>query len=383
METNNQPIVEKKKHKLLGFRSNKVWKKILSIIYLVFCAFIVLGVLIDGRQGQITVYDFFIDKLYGVVILLLLLSPYIFLSNTKFRDKLPLLKKHKKGASVGAMAIILTVILILSGVVNGLHSKEYLADMENHAYIETLSNAATCEENGRIEYLCEYCGLTTAETITATGHTMQEISSDEEKIVSKCSICGTEKTEIKTKTPEVTETTKVTEAPTEKPNEQKHTHEYADVEYTPDFGKKKATVKKQCAACGDTETTKVDMSTEDIKTYLKANCSTYTYEQIARYPDEHKGKLVVFTGSVFQVQELLGTTTLMVQYTKVDNEYFAYYEDNVYVDYKYKDGLKVLEGDIITLYGVLEGEKTYVSVLGQVINVPLIKVYYAELSNAD
>lgn len=176
----------------------------------------------------------------------------------------------------------------------------------------------------------------------------------------------------------LTTTTKKTT--TKKTTTTTHKHTYVDTEYTPNFSQKKATVKRECSSCGETKTAKVDMSTDDISKYLKENCKTYTYEEIARYPDKYKDKLVVFTGEVLQVQEFLGTTTLLVNVTKEGDEYFSYYTDSVYVSYKFTDELKVLEEDIITLYGKMNGEKTYTSVLGALITVPYIEVYYAELN---
>lgn len=220
--------------KILGFRTNKVWKKILSVIYLVCFALFALGGLTGGRYEKITVLDFWIDKLYTVILLLMFLSPYIFLSNTKFRDKLPLFKKHNGWISTVGMIIVILVIAILSDFVNNLHSKEYLSDMENHAYIEVSKKDATCEADGKIAYHCEYCGIDTTKTvkatghtwdngvitteatctetgintytcttcndvknedIKATGHTMKQVSADKEEIVYKCESCGEENIE--------------------------------------------------------------------------------------------------------------------------------------------------------------------------------------------
>lgn len=178
--------------------------------------------------------------------------------------------------------------------------------------------------------------------------------------------------------PATEEITKKQEATTE-PTTEKHSHKYVEVEYTPNFNQKKATVKEECS-CGDTKTKNVDMSTADISKYLKDNCKTYTYKEIARNPETYKDDLAVFTGEVIQVQELLGTTTLLVNITKEGSEYYTYYTDSVYVDYKFTDELKILNGDIITMYGKLQGEKSYVSVLGQIITTPFVEVYYAELS---
>ena len=184
--------------KLLGFRSNKVWKKILSILYLSVFALMLAYLLFSGRVGQITVYDFWIDKAFSLVLCVCFISPYLFLSNTKFRNSLPLFKKHKVSLSVAGMAIVLSVFMIVIGVINSLHSDEYKADMENHAYMVEIETKATCTEDGEISYLCEYCGRQKKEHIRATGHSMVEISridatcTTNGNIVSKCEKCGEE-----------------------------------------------------------------------------------------------------------------------------------------------------------------------------------------------
>ena len=120
----------------------------------------------------------------------------------------------------------------------------------------------------------------------------------------------------------------------------------------------------------------LDMSVEDRANYLIDNCKTLTYEEIARNPDNFKNDLVVFTGEVIQVQDSI----LLVNVTYNGDEYYSYYTDTVYVKYKFADNLKILDGDIITLYGEILGEKDYISVLGQKMTVPQIVVYYAVLN---
>lgn len=187
----------KAKGKLLGFRSNKVWKKILSILYMVFCLIMFLSCL-SGRQGKITTYDFWIEKLFQFVLSVSFITPYIFLSNTKFRQKLPLFRKNKAGASVGGMAIVLFVLMITIGIINSQHSAEYQADMANHADVIVSKTEATCTEKGEISYVCDYCARTKTETIPATGHNYIETSkaeatcTDEGFIISKCTACGDE-----------------------------------------------------------------------------------------------------------------------------------------------------------------------------------------------
>ena len=160
-------------------------------------------------------------------------------------------------------------------------------------------------------------------------------------------------------------------------------HSYIDIESNINIGKKKITVKQACSLCGEEKTETRDMTDTEVENYLKENCNTFTYEEMARYPDEHKGELVVVTGNVIQVQELWGETILLVNVTEVGNEYYSYYKDTVYINYEFSDGLKVLEDDIITLYGELNGEETYTTVLGSANTIPRLEIYYAELGLGD
>lgn len=184
--------------KLLGFRSNKLWKKIVSIVYLCFCLILFLYTITSARQGKITTYDFLVDKIFQFVLCISFLSPYVFLSNTKFRNKLPLFKKHTVGASIGGLSIVLFLLLISIGIINSLHSAEYQADMANHADVLISEIEATCTKNGEISYICEYCGRQKTDVISAKGHDFVEISRSDATcttkgtIVSKCSVCDEE-----------------------------------------------------------------------------------------------------------------------------------------------------------------------------------------------
>jgi len=150
---------------MLGFRSNKLWKKILSITYLVFWGIMFLASMLDGKFKNITTYDFIISKIQNLILLIILASPYIFLSNTKLRSKMPLFKVNKKGKSFLGLIIVNIILFFVFGIVNGSHSKEYLADMANHDYQIIEQTEATCETPGTINYQCNYCGTTKSETI--------------------------------------------------------------------------------------------------------------------------------------------------------------------------------------------------------------------------
>ena len=119
---------------------------------------------------------------------------------------------------------------------------------------------------------------------------------------------------------------------------------------------------------------------EEEKAAFKSSCQRYSYEEISRNPENYKGKPAVFTGEVIQVQEERMApyivATLRVDVTK--NEY-GWYDDTVYVTYVFPEGdPRILEKDIITMYGTLNGLKSYTSILGATITIPDFNAKYIE-----
>ena len=118
---------------------------------------------------------------------------------------------------------------------------------------------------------------------------------------------------------------------------------------------------------------------QEIQDY-KSNCQSLNYDEIARNPENYKYKNMTFTGKVIQVQEgFFDGVTLLINVTKGE---YGFYEDTIYCTYTYSEGEdKILEGDIIKIYGECQGDTSYLSVLGQKINVPKIQVKYVELQS--
>lgn len=131
----------------------------------------------------------------------------------------------------------------------------------------------------------------------------------------------------------------------------------------------------------------------------KAVCREISYEDLARNPDSHKDEYFTFTGEVIQVVESSGSVSLRVNVTPVSiydgmesytdmyedlyGETLAsvsYYQDTIYATAKLKEnGDRILEGDIIEIYGVCQGLYKYMSVLGAEIAIPRIDVGYWEI----
>ena len=122
---------------------------------------------------------------------------------------------------------------------------------------------------------------------------------------------------------------------------------------------------------------------EEKEEAYKQECETYEYETIARAPAEYNGKLAKFTGEVIQVQQstILGYTTYVMRVNVTKQGYYStYFTDTVYVSYTASSSApKILEDDIITMYGQLQGEKTYETIFGASVTIPKFKAEYIDI----
>ena len=93
-----------------------------------------------------------------------------------------------------------------------------------------------------------------------------------------------------------------------------------------------------------------------------------TYDQLARTPDDFKGKKVKFTGKVVQVIE--GSGSIQIRLAVNDN-----YDTILFVQYDSSIvGSRVLEDDHITIYGTSAGTISYQSTMGGTITIPGVSI---------
>ncbi len=116
--------------------------------------------------------------------------------------------------------------------------------------------------------------------------------------------------------------------------------------------------------------------TAETEQDYKSKCKFVTYEEIARNTDAFKGEYFSFTGEIIQVMD----DTYLMDVTK--NEY-GYYEDTILVKFDVGNGDKILEDDIVTIWGKSSGFVTYTSVLNVEITVPQINALYVEIENIN
>lgn len=132
-----------------------------------------------------------------------------------------------------------------------------------------------------------------------------------------------------------------------------------------------------CAVCGEVMATgEYVLSPEEIKERYISKCTAYNYDTIARDPDEYMFTYGKYTGEVIQVIEDGDDYQLRVNVTK--DKYG--YSDTIYVLYTLKDGeSRILEDDIVTIYGINMGTVTYETVLGASVTIPCVYAEYLDV----
>lgn len=137
--------------KLFGFRSNKIWKKFIAVIYLIMWALLFVVIMTEGKNMDCSIKDFFLNKISNFIIFFFFASPFLFFSQTKFREKLPLLNKHKLWANVIFYIVFFIIAVFINTSILELHSKEYLDNKqvieENTPKIQEETPSTNSEEN--------------------------------------------------------------------------------------------------------------------------------------------------------------------------------------------------------------------------------------------
>ena len=128
---------------------------------------------------------------------------------------------------------------------------------------------------------------------------------------------------------------------------------------------------------GKTCSISITCSTPDEATY-KASCQSIAYDDLARNPDNYKGKNVKFTGKVVQVIEDNSGSTYRINVTKGK---YSSWDDTVLVAYSPSSSSnRILEDDIVTFYGLSGGLYTYKSTMGASITIPSVYAKYIDLN---
>lgn len=129
-----------------------------------------------------------------------------------------------------------------------------------------------------------------------------------------------------------------------------------------------------CTVCGKKiKSEEYTLSAEEIESSFKGQCESPSYEDVARNPDDWEGHKVAFTGQVIQVMESNGSYTLRVNVTQGRYSW----SDTILVSYTAPSGSgRILEDDVLTFYGTMNGMYSYKTVLGATMTVPLLVASY-------
>ena len=217
---------------------------------------------------------------------------------------------------------------------------------------------ATCT----VPKTCSECKTTTGEPL---GHTVDEwktvkastctVKGKDEGVCTVCNETVSKEAELKSHTSGKWEVTKEATATTQ--------------------GEKSV----KCTVCGEVlKTESFTLTPEQIEKNYKAKCNTYSYNEIARNPDSYKGKYAKIYGKVIQVMQ--EKSNGKIEYTLRVGTSGSYYYDDVVLVYYEADSSesRILEDDMVTLYGELRGEYSYETVMGNEITIPLIYAKYVD-----
>jgi len=106
---------------------------------------------------------------------------------------------------------------------------------------------------------------------------------------------------------------------------------------------------------------------------FKADSIEIPYNQLNKNPERYAGKKVVYTGKILQIQEE-GDQGFML--LSVTNEGYDIWTDNVWVNYF--RAIDSAEEDILKIYGVVKGSRSYETQIGGETYVPEIDARYIE-----
>lgn len=143
----------------------------------------------------------------------------------------------------------------------------------------------------------------------------------------------------------------------------------------------KETTKVSTSAVGTTTVQPTAKAKKKVsaKAY-KNKCKTLSFKDLSRNPDKHKGEKLKYTGQVIQVQEdehwLDDNTTVDLRINVTKDEY-GLWDDTIYATVELpKNADRILEDDIITIWGECDGKYSYTSVLGSDVTLPKINIEY-------
>jgi len=116
---------------------------------------------------------------------------------------------------------------------------------------------------------------------------------------------------------------------------------------------------------------KKELSIDEIKSTA---LEEVTYDALMRNIENYVGNIVYYQGEVIQVSQGFGDNYVLR--VGVTPKGFGIYTDVIWVNYK---GTRVLENDLVDMWGKVKGLKTYTAILGNEVTIPEVDALVLEV----
>ncbi len=143
-------------------------------------------------------------------------------------------------------------------------------------------------------------------------------------------------------------------------------------------GYKNATSSNASASTDSSVASVPEISEDDYK----AECQSVDYKELCRYPEKYEGTNIVVKVKVSQIIDANFSGSEKAWRTYTDNSGYGFYADDEYymLDKRGGDAVKILDDDIINVYGEFTGlEKITRALTSTTDELPRIEVKYADL----
>lgn len=132
----------------------------------------------------------------------------------------------------------------------------------------------------------------------------------------------------------------------------------------------------------DSSTSEIPSTPTLSEDEYRAECENVKYKDLCRYPDQYAGKKITITGKVQQIMDANWLSSDKAWRVQTDNDGYGYYLDDEYyaIDKRPSDAIKVLQDDIVVIYGEFTGMTNVTRALTNTTDeIPCIDVAYVDI----
>lgn len=126
---------------------------------------------------------------------------------------------------------------------------------------------------------------------------------------------------------------------------------------------------------GSSSKTAANINTTMTLAEIKNKATTIPWDDLMRNNEKYVGQIVYYRGKLVQVANNSGNDYSLRLATK-KTQYFGYSDDIVWINY---EGTRLLENDIVDVWGTVKGLKSYSALFGNQVTIPEIDSASVEL----